>query len=68
MIEVKEKNRQKTYYLSFVYLDGQIWNYGSTTTQVEAMTEEQLKKEEKEIGEQLGVKHVAFLLIKELDE
>lgn len=58
----------KTYYLSFVYLDGQIWNYGSTTTKADKMTEEQLKREEHEIAEQLGVGHVAFLLIKELDK
>lgn len=57
----------KTYYLSFVYFNGAIWDYGSTTTTAEAMTEEQLHREEKEIAEQLGVDHIAFLLIKELD-
>lgn len=58
----------KTYYLSFVYLDGQMWNYGSTTTKADKMTEEQLSQEEREIAEQVGTDHVVFLLIKELGE
>lgn len=57
-----------TYYLSFVYLDGQMWNYGSTTTKADKMTEERLLQEEREIAEQLGTDHVAFLLVKELGE